>query len=530
MVDRELAALERSKAALTAIQAVRSSGGTAFYHSLDLTDHASVEKVMKDVAERHGRIDILMHAAGLEISHFLSDKKPVEFDLVFDVKSDGWFNLLSNAGAMPVGAAVVFSSVAGRFGNAGQTDYSAANDLLCKCISNFRSARAGTRGIAIDWTAWSGIGMAARGSIPAIMKQAGIDMLRPEAGIPIIRRELTAGTCGELVMGQRLGILTEEYDPQGGLDTSSGGPLDAALRQRGIMTGEVLGMGLYSGLTVETKLDPSKQPFLYDHQISMTPVLPGVMGIEAMAEVAKLLFPDRHVGWVEDVNFLAPFKFYRGQPRTITVSAVFCSEGDDVVADCRLLGSRTLHGQTEPEVTTHFTGRVRLVSSLGQAEKESRSFQPDSAVRVGAANVYRVFFHGPAYQVIDSAWRIGERVVGLFAGSLPANHTPPELPAVVSPRLIELCFQTGSLTGLAFQSRLGLPHALSEIRFISAPEISPNAIFYSIVEPRSDGAYDAKVVDGQGEVYLILRGYRTMDLPDPIEAELIEPIQRALRS
>ena len=71
--------------------------------------------------------------------------------------------------------------------------------------------------------------MAARGSIPAIMKQAGIDMLPPEAGIPIVRRELTAGTRGELVIGQKLGIMVQEFDPQGGLDTSSGGRLQSAL-------------------------------------------------------------------------------------------------------------------------------------------------------------------------------------------------------------------------------------------------------------------------------------------------------------
>ena len=95
-----------------------------------------------------------------------------------------------------------------------------------------------TRGIAIDWTAWSGIGMASRGSIPVIMKQAGIDMLPPEAGIPIVRRELVAGTRGELVIGQKLGILVQEFDPQGGLDTASGGALETALKERGVMIGK----------------------------------------------------------------------------------------------------------------------------------------------------------------------------------------------------------------------------------------------------------------------------------------------------
>jgi hypothetical protein len=74
----------------------------------------------------------------------------------------------------------VFSSIAGRFGNGGQTDYSAANDLLCKSVSAFRTHRPGTAGIAIDWTAWADIGMATRGSIPKMMALAGIDMLPPE--------------------------------------------------------------------------------------------------------------------------------------------------------------------------------------------------------------------------------------------------------------------------------------------------------------------------------------------------------------
>jgi len=529
MVDRELAALERSAAALAAIDAVKVCGGVAHYRSLDLTNPSAVAGVIKEVAERHGRIDVLMHAAGVEISHSIADKKPSEFDLVFDVKADGWFNLISSIGSMPVGAAVVFSSVAGRFGNAGQTDYSSANDLLCKSISNFRSTRPQTRGIAIDWTAWSGIGMAARGSIPTIMKQAGIDMLPPEAGIPVIRRELAAGTNGELVIGKALGILVKEFDPHGGLDVSEKGAFEAVLRNRGVMVGKVEGMGVHSGLTVETTLDPAKQPFLFDHQINETPVLPGVMGIEAMAETARLLFPDSHIGAVENVRFLAPFKFYRGQPRSLKIQAEFHAAGNDIVADCRLLGARTLHGQSEPEITLHFTGQVRLVSGRRKPQKEKLIAMPKNGARVEASDIYRLYFHGPAYQVIDSAWKDGENIVALFARDLPANHEPSDLPVAVYPRLIELCFQTASLSGLALQSRLGLPHAFEELQVLSLPDGKSNAKFFSVIGQNPDGSYDARLVDDGGAVYLVLRGYKTMDLPDPVQAELVQPLRSALQ-
>ena len=85
---------------------------------------------------------------------------------------------------MQLGSTVVFCSVAGRFGNGGQTDYSAANDLLCKETVGLARTRPGTLGIAIDWTAWGDIGMATRGSIPTVMAAAGIDMLPARARHP----------------------------------------------------------------------------------------------------------------------------------------------------------------------------------------------------------------------------------------------------------------------------------------------------------------------------------------------------------
>jgi NAD(P)-dependent dehydrogenase (short-subunit alcohol dehydrogenase family) len=108
-IERELARYERLNAALTAIQAVEAAGGTAHYHAVDLTDGEAVAGAIAAVRGRNGRIDVLLHAAGLEISRNLPEKEPREFDLVFGVKSDGWFNLMKAAGEMPIGATVAFS-------------------------------------------------------------------------------------------------------------------------------------------------------------------------------------------------------------------------------------------------------------------------------------------------------------------------------------------------------------------------------------------------------------------------------------
>jgi hypothetical protein len=258
-------------------------------------------------------------------------------------------------------------------------------------------------------------------------------------------------------------------------------------------------------------------------------VLPGVMGVEAMTEAARLLFPDRFVGAVEDVEFFTPFKFYRNQPRTVTVCANFTADGPDIVADCRLIGSRTLHGQAEPEITAHFTGRVRLVAEKPKPVKESAP-KKDAGAKVAASNIYSIYFHGPAYQVLDSAWQSGDEVVGMFAKALPENHKPAEMPTLLSPRSIELCFQTVSLSSLARQERLGLPYAFRELKIASRPEKGAGETFYATISSNQDGSYDARLVDDKGNGYMELKGYRLMELPDPVPADLLAPLKAVLKA
>ena len=222
------------------------------------------------------------------------------------------------------------------------------------------------------------------------------------------------------------------------------------------MIGKVASMAVNGGLTIETTLDPAVQGFLRDHQIGGTPVLPGVMGIEAFAETALAMLPGWQVEAVEDISFLAPFKFYRNQPRAVTVQAVISQQADSVVANCRLIGRRTLPKLEKPEVTTHFTGRVRLARQA-PVQVAAHEFAVPKGIVIEAADIYRIYFHGPAYQVLGRAWLDGNRVVGQMAETLPANHQPPERPVLVAPRLIELCFQTAGLWEITAEGRMGLP-------------------------------------------------------------------------
>ncbi len=516
VIDRRILGVEREEAALRAVESVRAAGGTAHYRSVNLLDGPSVASVVDEVRKAYGRIDVLLHAGGIEISRKLQEKEAAEFDLVFDIKADGFFGVLKAAEGLPIGATVVFSSVAGRFGNAGQTDYSAANDLLCKWTSHLRTVRPGIRAVAIDWTAWGGIGMATRGSIPRIMEMAGIEMLPPEAGIPTVRRELTkTGGGGELVVAGKLGILAAEWDETGGLSPEEAARSLASRKRPLLMLGEVRSAGLHEGFSVTTSLDPKVQPFLFDHAMEGTPLLPGVMGTEAFAQLGSLAVPGYHVAAVTSVEFQKPFKFFRMEPSTLHLSAFpVPASGGGVLVRAALRSRVPARPGLPAQERLHFQGEVRMARERATPPKVRFSAPEASDLPIGAEQIYRFFFHGPAYQVLERVKVDGRSAIGLMARDLPPNAVPEASEELIAPRLLELCFQTAGIWEVSVKERLALPTAFRSVVRHRGMEEANGKRLYALVEATSDEPlFDARVVDETGNVYLELEGYRTVALP-----------------
>jgi hypothetical protein len=134
---------------------------------------------------------------------------------------------------------------------------------------------------------------------------------------------------------------------------------------------------------------------------------------------------------VEDVDFLAPLKFYRDEPRTLTLRATITRDGTDLLAACALEAERQLPGSAEPQRTTHFTASVRLTPIPPDRQQEDPVAEVGPAV--AASDVYALYFHGPAYQVISSAWHHDGGDVARLADRLPANHDPPSCPPLSRP-------------------------------------------------------------------------------------------------
>jgi hypothetical protein len=144
---------------------------------------------------------------------------------------------------------------------------------------------------------------------------------------------------------------------------------------------------------------------------------------------------------------------------------------------------------------------------------------------IEANDIYRLYFHGPAYQVIERAWWNGQQVVALLTKDLPANHHPAELGTLISPRLVELCFQAAGVWEIGVLGRMGLPQHIDQLCPMGQARPPEGRVYARITPDPKQGSFDADVVDETGNVCFQLRGYRTAAVPNPIAAEPLKVLQ-----
>ncbi len=537
-VEGALFGIDRSATTLQTLDIIEQLGGKAYYLACDVTNPSLIDDAIQKIKDTEGRIDVFLHAAGMERSRKLEMKPIEEFRLVVSVKVDGFFNLFKAMQAkdiLPRGM-VFFSSVAGRFGNSGQTDYSAANDLLCKIASAMRNQYPALKAVAIDWGAWGGVGMATRGNIPTLMKMAGIDMLPPKQAAPMVRAELLASS-GEVILAGSLGALLETHCSHGGMDVVKADNTLRAGQPVHSMLSHVVDFDPNRGLTLEAELDPKTQPFLYDHTMNGTPVLPGVMGIEGFSVAAKHIGSvlasskgELEVGRLEDIHFLAAFKFYRAEPRRVTWMAQALREPAGLVVYVTLESSRLLKAGLEQHIK-HFSGKV-ILKPQDLEVKEVSTISPkwNGNYTVQAEDIYRLYFHGPAFQVLEGVQRAGNMVLGRLNKRLPAI-TNEEHVLLSTPTLVELCFQTAGIWEIGKTGTMALPRSVESLTLYR--QNVNEATIYAEVTPIHSGNgdlhFDARVVDSQGRLYLELENYRTTPMAASVEPSLLAPLKELMK-
>jgi NAD(P)-dependent dehydrogenase (short-subunit alcohol dehydrogenase family) len=155
-VNRAVARILKDRQIRANLAEMRAAGATVEYYSLDIRDGSAFHRLIDDVYARFGRIDGVLHGAGVIDDKLIRDKSAQSFEDVFTTKVTPASVLARKLRPTGLKFLLFFSSVAGRFGNAGQCDYSAANEVLNKLATRLNREWPHVRALSINWGPWDG--------------------------------------------------------------------------------------------------------------------------------------------------------------------------------------------------------------------------------------------------------------------------------------------------------------------------------------------------------------------------------------
>ncbi len=367
----------------------------------DVTDSAALTEGLKGKGITH-----VFHGAGILADGPLGKVDAQLGHKARSIKVDGWLNLIE-ATRGTLQAIVGIGSWAGRFGNRHQAHYGAANNLL-SALS--RVVPEGVHGAVAEYGPWAGTAMVDTIPAPvrAAMRKEGVDFVGMQVGLDALLAA-TSGKGGPLAQGRRVPHTTREA---------------------------------VTSFMVSTETDP----YLLDHAIDGTPVLPLAGATDLMAWAADLPAPFE----VRDV------KLFKGiavrEPTLITVKV----SGDKAAIH---LGEEQALAYTATVVPVQDSSGIPARPTGGKAPSLSlREFYDD------------ITFHGPLLQGLTAIEAVGEDfATGTIVGGHPAKWTPATSRSrfSVDPLALDSAFQLAAHVAWTRYERAGTPVSLGRVRMFA---------------------------------------------------------------
>ncbi len=313
------------------------------------------------VRAEHGAITAIVHGAGILADKPIAEKTDEQFNRVVETKLGGLAALLAATSGDPLRALVLFSSIAGRTGNIGQSDYAMANATL-NAVAESEHLRRGEGCVvkSLGWGPWDG-GMVTPG-LAGHFQRMGVPLIPLDAGAAAFVAECLASSTAEV------DVL---------LGVSSGVSAPGAVRRP---------------WEAAVLLHPATHGFLRNHQVAGAVVVPVVMSIEWCARAAAALRPDLAVTGLDDVSVFRGIKLgaFDG-PSVLRITAEQISNGD---------GARVRVTISDLADRPHYRCEV-LLDGHG-AGAPLRTLATPTAPFGGLIYDGHALFHGPAFQVLDA--------------------------------------------------------------------------------------------------------------------------------
>ncbi len=477
------------------LEAIRRTGAEVSYHPVELSDRAALTTLLEAVGPFEG----ILHGAGVEVAKPFDKKSDALLEATLGGKLDGLVHLL-HAATDSVKWVVGFSSVSGRFGGHGQADYALANEAMAHLLGEYRARNPHCRVASLSWAAFGEVGLAARSSARTFLEASGQAFMSPTEGANHLVRELWAGLPEpEVTICERMDALD--------LDQLL---VKESQRARALKISESVARGPLLGrlirrvpLTIERILSAS-EPFLDQHRLGGVPILPAVMALELLLELAHV---EGGTWSLADLVIERPLKVpehaqltVRGtlENEALALSATV-TRADQVVLEPDRIFVRARRVPRQP--LTSFS-----VATSGQS---LRYPYPDRDTPL--------VYHGPVLRCVEqlypgpqggAAQLTVPSVVALVPGSQLEDWCAP-VP------LLDGCLQAAGLLGRLLTETVALPAGLGRIDL--DPRVmhltGPVRLAARFLGAQGDGLrWDLTVHDDQGPLVNLI-DYRAQGLP-----------------
>ncbi len=352
------------------ISKVRNYGAEVAYVRGDVTNPQSFAAELKTVVSKFGKITGVIHGAGRLADKYIQDKSEADFENVLSVKLDGLLSLFQSVDIHHLDHLILFSSVAGFYGNVGQSDYAIANEILSSAAHLFKTNHPNTHVSAINWGAWDS-GMVS-GELKAQFEAYGVELVDSEGGAALLVNELNHDYFNQ---------------PQ----CIIGGTLPAGVSH--------IGSPQEHRVIRTLKLD--ENPFLHHHVIQGNPVMPVVNAISWTSQTCQNLYPDFKIFRVFETKLFKGLVF-DGKQKEVYLSEVEELEKTAEEITFNVVVSSQDENRKLP--TFHYKSKVTLRHKNSIPSKPK--FQPTNSgtyTPTDGAMLYQdgTLFHGKYFQGIE---------------------------------------------------------------------------------------------------------------------------------
>jgi enediyne polyketide synthase len=266
------------------------------YFEADVTDPDAVRIAANDAAKRLGPVTGILHGAGITEPRLFREMDEGSFLRCVRIKTTGFYNLLSAVNLDDLKAVHLVSSVLSKTGMRSQADYTYANAWLDGAASSLANRFPDVQMVTLGYTLWGETGLGLKLDSFKFLRKVGVSALSTEVGV---------NAFIDLIARPRQGTV---FTITGRLPTELEAYLYAphSITARPRYLERVLRHIPGTELVAEATLSHDTDLYLPEHIFEGTPMFPGVMAIEAMAQAAMQCTNRTEVPVFRNVRFLHP--------------------------------------------------------------------------------------------------------------------------------------------------------------------------------------------------------------------------------